>query len=44
MRQHYVAVVHKEADSDFRDTLPGLPWRRYHRTIKKGGQALALHA
>ena len=31
MRQHYVTVVHKEANSDFRAYFSGLPWRCHHR-------------
>jgi predicted RNase H-like HicB family nuclease len=48
MRQHYVAVVHKEADSDFRAHFPDFPGvvvtaPTLAQAIKKAGQALALH-
>jgi hypothetical protein len=33
MRQHYVTVVHKEANSDFRAYFPGLPWRCHHLVL-----------
>jgi predicted RNase H-like HicB family nuclease len=49
MRQHYVAVVHKEADSVFRAHFPDLPdvvatGPTLDEAIKKAGQALALNA
>jgi predicted RNase H-like HicB family nuclease len=48
MRQHYVAVVHKEADSDFRACFPDFPsvvttGPTLEEAIRKAGQVLALH-
>jgi predicted RNase H-like HicB family nuclease len=48
MRKHYVAVIHKEADSDFRALFPDFPGvitiaPTLGEAIKRAGQALALH-
>jgi predicted RNase H-like HicB family nuclease len=49
MRQHYVAVVHKEADSNFRAYFPDFPGAvaiapTLEEAIKGAGKVLALHA
>jgi hypothetical protein len=49
MRQHYVAVVRKEADSDFRAFFPDFSCvfasaPTLAEAIKKAGQALAFNA
>ena len=49
MRKHYVAVVHKDADSDFRAHFPDLPdiittAPTLDEAIKKAAQTLALYA
>ena len=49
MRQHYVAVVHKAADSDFHAYFPDFPEvvataPTLAEAIKKAAQALALNA
>jgi predicted RNase H-like HicB family nuclease len=48
MRKHYVAVMHKDADSDFGVSFPDFPGvvtaaPTLDEAIKRAGQALALH-
>jgi len=48
MRKHYIALVHKDSDSDYNVSFPDFPGaiaaaRSLDEAVERAGKALALH-